>query len=66
MRTHDAAETIYGVRDGEMIEGITLKVPHETALHAAVVVMVRQVGIETNAVLALAEGIEQTEVREQP
>jgi hypothetical protein len=64
--TDDIAEAVHGIRDGQMVELGTLEIPNQTALHAAVVVVLCQVGIEADAFLARTEGCEKPKVHEQP
>jgi hypothetical protein len=62
LRPGDVAEAADGIRNGQIVELGALEISNHAALHAAVVVVLRQVGIKADAFLALSEGIQQSKV----
>ena len=66
MRRHDAAEFLHGCGNRERVEVRAIEVFRHPALHADVMVMVPEVGIETDALPARAEGGDQPEAVEEP
>ena len=66
MRRHDAAEFLHGGGDREHVELRAFEVFRPPALHADVMVVVLEVGVETNALPAWTEGGDQPEAIEEP
>ena len=66
MRLFDAAEFLHGCGNRERVEVRALEVFRHPALHADVMVMVIEVGVEPDALPARAEGGNQPEAIEEP